>query len=398
MPFNMVYHGTDPELFVFNKQDELVPAGEVMSRFLEVAERIEDGNKVKVADSWYRLSYDHVPYQNKQIPVPVLSSMVYDTKLVVDGAALEFTTKPYSCRNHVMSQVHSQITRLDYLVKAANPEWDLVITPAVLLDEEQLEALPPEARVFGCSPDKSIYSGMEECPVVDATNIPIRSAGGHIHSKFYRLGHSVLGEYFEAPNAEFQWYMANATRLVVMFDRIVGILLTAMTGGSLESIRRGIYGQAGKFRLQRSYQGIEYRTPSSSYFSHPILVNTVMLASQVANNVVLEESIYDAVSALAPIEDVVRIINNSETDRAMELANKTIQLLAKFNSLSNPIQFSNRYYHQLPEFLRIPEYFFNKGGIANVFSPQEAVTNWTQYETAGYGLLPNISQFDEYFS
>jgi hypothetical protein len=103
---------------------------------------------------------------------------------------------------------------------------------------------------FGCTPSKSVYG--EKFPDVDATTIPFRSAGGHLH--------------FSMPHT-------HVTAAVKELDRILGVICVSLFQYYDDPRRRLLYGRAGEYRLPK--YGMEYRTLSNAWLIHPATAHFV---------------------------------------------------------------------------------------------------------------------------
>ena len=418
--YRVVTQGTDPEVAIFDKDNNIVPAGTVFRKAIDV---IRERNleretnrpvpfrmeSVNLGGKSYVIKETELIVGNRNIPLPIFKATGYPSGSVqIDGIAVEFTTNPASCRNHIIQDIAGKFRAVKEIVKLANKNWRVGILPAVSLTPEQLQALPKEAQIFGCSPDLDIYGEAEKClAVVDASTNPIRSFGGHMHASFAGGGLELLGDDY-GKKSMVDWFSENSTKITITLDRIIGITSVAMTGGELETRRRSIYGQAGRVRVQ-DYGGIEYRTPSNFWLMHPVVANYMMLLMQVALNVSVLEDLRNQIWELAKITEIVDVINNSRTDRAMELVEATMELIMRTPELSRSLNDSAMrtyrmagkrvptYYNQQDEMIEIPRYFYERGGVANIVDPFEAINNWTQVKDPEYGELGNTFDFRKEF-
>lgn len=418
--YRVVTQGTDPEVAVFDTDNNIVPAGVVFRAAIDkIKEKKEKEvatipyihrDDVKLGGDYYRIGETILTVGDEEVSLPIFKSEYAGRTgaIQIDGIAVEFTTNPMSCRNHIIQDIAGKFLAIKELVKTANKNWRVGILPAVSLTPEQLQALPKEAQIFGCSPDLDIYGEAEKClAVVDASTNPVRSFGGHMHASFAGGGLELLGNDY-GKKSMVDWFSENSTMLTITLDRIIGITSVAMTGGELETRRRSIYGQAGRIRVQ-DYGGIEYRTPSNFWLMHPVVANYMMLLMQVALNVSVLEDLRNQIWELAKITEIVDVINNSRTDRAMELVEATMELIMRTPELSRPLntdavatyhslgKVAPGYYNQQEEMVDIPRYFYERGGVANLVDPFKAIDNWTQVRNPGYGELGNTFDFRKEF-
>lgn len=212
--------GSDPEIFVEDKDGKVIPA----FNFLP------DKKKPK---QYYTRGY----HQN----------------IYWDGFQAEFTTQADTCLAWQTDSVQAAMKELLKLAKEHNKDAKLSIKTCMNVDENDLANGKEEHVQFGCMPSKNIY-GMEG-EKVDGRNLPYRSSGGHIHFGF--------GD--KKPK--------QIEQIVKSLDAILGVACVALFAKYDDPKRRINYGLAGEYRLPP--HGLEYRTLSNAWLSHPLIMNIV---------------------------------------------------------------------------------------------------------------------------
>ncbi len=124
---------------------------------------------------------------------------------------------------------------LDYL-KDKLHGFEFSTESAVIFDDDQLDTA--QARLFGCEPDFNAWTHKVN-PKPFASNINLRSAGGHIH-----IGCAIAQEKPE-----------DVIKACDLFLGVPSVILDP------NPARRELYGKAGSFR-KKSY-GVEYRSLSN---------------------------------------------------------------------------------------------------------------------------------------
>lgn len=224
-----IQFGCDPELFVKNTQ-----TGEFVT------------------------AYGLIP-GDKKAPHPVPGGAIQ-----VDGCAVEFNIDPVT----TLPKWNIAITKvMDHLAKALPSEHELVLRPTVTFSSEYWASVPDAAKVIGCDPDFSAYTGQHN-PRPDG-NGPTRSAAGHIHIGW----HGPLNlKSVDDPD-----HMADCFEVVKQLDAYVGVPSLLW---DRDNVRRTLYGKAGACRIKP--YGVEYRTPSNMWLGHQITRDYVFNASLIA--------------------------------------------------------------------------------------------------------------------
>lgn len=253
--------GADPELFVVDKDNEVIPAW----KFLP--EKAEGAN---VTNSGYGTP----------------------SKAYWDGFQAEFTTRPAGCLAYFMDEinyglraVHSHAKKFDYHARLS-PE------SVVPVDPETLATAEDKYVEFGCMPSMSAYDFTGQTH--SGRGVPIRFAGGHLH-----LG---ISHYDLKPRL---------TNCVKALDAILGVACVSLFDRLDNPARREFYGLPGEYRLPP--HGIEYRTLSNAWLVHPLVGNMVVELARGAFAVG-----FNGLNRhwKTPEQDVIDIIRSSDVERA----------------------------------------------------------------------------------
>lgn len=191
------------------------------------------------------------------------------------------------------------------------------------------ECQHPDAQVFGCDPEFSIYNKDENgClirvePPVSTPDNTFRSGGGHIH-----VGHPVC----------LPWDGGNPIRVVELLDCYVGIAAVCMDHDPTSAARRKLYGGAGTHRLKLEY-GVEYRSLSNFWLVSPVLVNVIYDLVDFVLDIAVKNKNLVVVNT-----ETQKIINNGDRKKAMmamtEKKNHMPEkLYNEIMSLTKPVKF-----------------------------------------------------------
>lgn len=165
--------------------------------------------------------------------------------LEIDNILAEFNIPPARKKEDFIASMEYMKSYIDKFVKKVNSHYTIKCAASELVDWDQLQS--DEAKLFGCSVDYNIYTGMpNEKPQGETTNL--RSAGCHIHCGY------------DNPDVD------RSLELLQYFDLYLGIPSVII---DTDMRRRTLYGKAGCFRLT-SY-GFEYRVLSSAMYATPEL-------------------------------------------------------------------------------------------------------------------------------
>lgn len=229
-----VCSGTDPEIFVVDEHDHVLPAYRWLPAKKEATKQWKDGGMS--------------PYRG-----PVFW----------DGFQAEFLPNPAHCLQQVMEFVRNGLVDVHTLARNFDNKARLSIkseveVPLTLRMSEKIEHL-----AFLCSPSYNVYSELQpELP--DARSHAWRYAGGHIH-----MGIALSKDTLVINN------------LVKKLDAILGVAGVSLAASLDTPQRRKLYGKAGEFRLPK--HGLEYRVLSNFWLCSPVIFQlTFMLARAAA--------------------------------------------------------------------------------------------------------------------
>ena len=228
--------GTDPELFVLDKNSKVIPA----FRFLP-SEKMRAGEAAPFAD----------------------------------GFQTEFTPKPNYCIAYVVDNIRDRMQRL--LEEATKVGGELSFTDVVSVPD--INTYTDAEIALGCSPSMNAYAEKSVIPK-NPRKVAFRTAGCHIH----------LGTL----NSETDIDAYDPDSLVRFLDQVTGPLYTSLFEGLENPARRTMYGRAGEFRIKP--YGIEYRTPAPASLVHPVVTNIVFDVAKRCVSLMLNAQMYTTTS------------------------------------------------------------------------------------------------------
>ena len=240
---------------------------------------------------------------SKECPRPVKGGAVQE-----DNVMAELNIEPCTTARQFVDRTNEVMESLSTIIK--KHELHYKVMDFQKFEPEFLKH--PQAKQFGCDPDRNIYTMKEN--IVDTKLLHsnnIRTAGGHIH-----IGLS---------NPDFHAMVKPS--LVKNCDFFIGLPLTIL---ERESHRKAFYGKAGSFR-EKPY-GIEYRTPSNIWLSSDDLkswiFNQIMLFTKDIFYNLLNNDMSTAERNILDIgeNNFQEIINNGYYDDAWDICeNYTIR-------------------------------------------------------------------------
>jgi hypothetical protein len=180
----------------------------------------------------------------------------------LDGMAAEFNIDPVGQARLFKRNINSVMKQLDSMVG----ENTLTPLPTAHFGAEYIASQPEEARILGCEPDFNAYTGREN-PKPDVET-PFRTGAGHIHVGFTNV---------VDPKSES--HMQDCRLLAAVMDNILAVPSILFDD---DCERRQLYGKAGAFR-PKTY-GMEYRTLSNKWLSHPKLIDWAFKSTVLAFN------------------------------------------------------------------------------------------------------------------
>lgn len=265
--------GSDPEIFGFTEQGEVIPAWEWLPPKDEAREVLTPGDSRATTRSYW------------------------------DGAQAEITTnRGHSCLAWLVDDIQHGLRQIHTMLKKHDKNAELKCEDVVKIPESYLIKASDHAVALGCAPSENAY-GIEPIDIGHPRRHEYRYSGCHLH---YRAPHSALKTHCQ------DWYPHGT---IVMMDKILGVCLTAL-GRDLENpLRRKAYGRPGEFRMTDSNElGIEYRTPGAFVLSSPHMFNFAGDIGRVAYRFGL---VYDGREFFLP--DVKDLITNCDADAAYKV-------------------------------------------------------------------------------
>lgn len=241
IPHPHVTMGCDPEIFVVDANDQVIPAW----KFL--------GSKKNPSRTW-EYAYGEQP-------------------MYWDGFQAEFTTyASLTCLGYVGDSIAAGIKGVYEAARGFDKKAKLSIQSVLPVDPDLLASESDEHVEFGCMPSYNAY-GLSGLPT-DGRSCPIRFAGGHIHF-------GMCESLYLRENPE------TLKRLVWHLDAIAGVACVSLFENWDNPVRRQYYGLPGEYRLPA--HGLEYRTLSNAWLAHPLIMNLVMELSRRAYALGLSE-------------------------------------------------------------------------------------------------------------
>lgn len=229
--------GADPEIFVVDAQDKLLPAFKFLpSKAAPIKESSTPlGHRVGAEAYW-------------------------------DGFQAEFRTTADTCWAYGVDSLQTGLRLIHNAAKAYDAKAKLTLESVIEVPSDYLEGAEDEHVALGCDPSFNAYDkkGKE---VASGRLLPIRMSGGHLH-----FGpETMIGNFFTK---------AAAPEYVKTLDAIVGVACVSLFAELDIPLRREYYGLAGEYRLPA--HGLEYRTLSNAWLSHPAIAHLVMDTARLA--------------------------------------------------------------------------------------------------------------------
>lgn len=229
------YIGADPEIFIEDKEGQIIPA------FKFLPSKAEATKIVEAAGGKNRF---HQP-------------------IYWDGYQAEFEVQTDRCLAWVCDSIQAQLKTLQHKANEFKAGAKLSSKTMINVSLEELSKVNPEHVAFGCMPSYNIYN--LKGAGLPGEQVPFRSAGGHIH---FGLGE----ELHENPK--------RIARIVKALDAILAVACVSMFETFDKFERRTMYGMAGEYRLPE--HGLEYRVLSNAWLCHPLITNMVIDLSRKA--------------------------------------------------------------------------------------------------------------------
>lgn len=301
--------GSDPEIFAENKDGALIPAFDFLT--------------------------------SKDKPGFVSQPNGDSNNIYWDGYQAEFDTIASDCMGWHADSIQNGLKGVLMFLNKHDPDAKLSLKTTFDIPAERLSTDKDEHVSFGCMPSLNAYglSGLK----ADGRAVGFRSAGGHIHFGVQKH------------------IQENHVNIVKMLDKVLGVACVSMFAKYDDPRRRTMYGLPGEYRLPA--HGIEYRTLSNAWLSHPLIANIIFdLARQVF--AFASSSIAD--KWVATEEETIECITYCDVDKAREILKRNENIfLALINS---------RYYHEAKA--KVARDIFLHGMETAVVNPEDIAGNW----------------------
>lgn len=190
-------------------------------------------------------------YRDKVIPArTVLGEKYRNSPMFYDGIQAEFCPSPGGCLEGLGSRIRNLLKSLRENFTRMYPYSKLSIKNSILLTQEEMAKLDDEDVMFRCSDSLNVY---DDVPGIQEPRKYLwRFAGGHIHA----------GPGRGKP-------MPVLRSMVRAMDGIVGVAGVSLARNFDTPERRRNYGRAGEFRLPE--HGLEYRVLSNFWLCSPLI-------------------------------------------------------------------------------------------------------------------------------
>lgn len=220
--------GTDPEIFVVNSK------GEMMSAFSFLPNKDKPVLSEKSVRDYSTEDHGSKPVYN-------------------DGFQAEFETFSGNCLSWCVDSTQVGLKKVLEEARKVDKGAKLTLRNVMEVSHEILDSTKEEFVQFGCSPSLNAYGieGKKD----HGREVPFRFAGGHIH-----LG---IGKKTDI----------EVSNIVKSLDMLLALPCVSFFASFDNPIRREYYGLPGEYRLPK--HGIEYRTLSNAWLSHPLIMNMV---------------------------------------------------------------------------------------------------------------------------
>jgi len=198
----------------------------------------------------------------------------FGTSYFRDVTGLEINTPPVKTPAEMVHLLHNgyKAVRADL-----GPAFGLSTDAAVRINPvEDLKGAPPDCIELGCNASWDAYKLIPKRPEMNPMELPIRTAGGHMHFSTDKV---------ESENSD-EAILLNSDNypdIIKVLDGFIGAWAAFIYDDPLQWERRKVYGQAGEFRPQQygpskekfrkddrgECVGVEYRTPPPAIFNCP---------------------------------------------------------------------------------------------------------------------------------
>ena len=287
--------------------------------------------------------------------------------LSIDGMHIEINPTPNDCREAAARRVKEALVELRSILKG-----EYIIPTAITskkFNTASFRNFSPEDLKMGCKPSYNSYSKNVSKLPKNAEKIRFRSAGGHMHFGYEKIGYlqhfskninygepvaiwignsnlksaikipsihtsdkeiiEIFSNHYKTLNPK-QAFVVRGTENITLsspetaikyLDIIIGVPITMLENDAQD--RRRIYGRAGEYRLP-SY-GLEYRVPSSMLIRDPRLYTMFLGWARLALGIAKYKiSKYKTSSIANAIIAELDSIKNSELQKAINTGDKKL--------------------------------------------------------------------------
>lgn len=263
--------GADPEVFVEDNKETLIPAYEFLGSKKDTKVITDQGKRIY----W-------------------------------DGFQAEFETDARHCNDEHTGSIWRGLHKLMEAARNHNPKAKLSDKTVMQIPEVLLDKAKDEHVSLGCMPSFNVYKDELELPKINPRSLPYRSAGGHIHFGCGKLDEKRL------------------ERIVKGLDAILGVACVSLFQKYDNPARRKMYGRAGEYRTPP--HGLEYRTLSNAWMFHPTMT---YLTFDMARKAFMFAD-YDLMDNWKATEEEVRTcINNCDVELAQKILARNKEMFCK---------------------------------------------------------------------
>jgi hypothetical protein len=320
-----IFLGCDPEIFV-TAENELFPA------------------------------YKFLPPKQE---AKLFNGVYTNARVFWDGFQAEFSLSETPCVAHVVDGIREGLRGVHELARLNNPTAKLTTRNVFQIPVKTLRSEKEEFVMLGCNPSQNVYGMLGE-DVFDARKLRYRFAGGHIHFGI----------------SKFNFTREENESFVRALDAILGVWSVGAAANFDNPIRRKYYGLAGEYRLPK--HGLEYRTLSNFWITHPGLANLVLMFARAVFGFWRSGL---AKNWVAHPQEVVETINNCDVKTARKLLEINRPALEEvFSNMSNLNVFHPKV-TEVQEAIRI-----GLDGLESVIpDPENFEQNWKLNYGSGWG-------------
>lgn len=115
----------------------------------------------------------------------------------VDGLALEFNIDPAETAKEFSDNIETVLKQMHEMVAKVDKGLKINFKALAKFDVKYFTNLPTDSKVLGCDPDFAAASGTVIVKAKDITNVPIRTAAGHVHIGWTEGEDAMSASHFE---------------------------------------------------------------------------------------------------------------------------------------------------------------------------------------------------------